>query len=471
LLAEVGTPGVPPDQVFTAPDPFAGAPPPQRRVDPFVGYRVGSTVFGNSVWLGRWRGKLLVPTSEMYTFTMSATSQGSIAIDGQTVFGTGPDGQGFGTAQLTQGEHDIEIRYLAQGPPARVEVLWQSQTVQSQIIPPTALRPLDRSWRPEEVTGAPGGVVPAGGSGETGDVKPVAVYSDGDLDRPRGIAVDAQGNTYVGDRGNNRIVVYSPEGAVLRTWGSPAPAPLEGQTVDQVPVEPGQFFDINDVAVGADGLVYVLDLSNRVQVFTPEGEHRGNYEPSQLALYGPNGLAAGKVGGRDSILVAVTGQNRLVSLPLLGDVESGQLTLPDSIVSIAPAGVGGFEQPVDAVVDPAGSGMVYAIDLRDRIVQLSQDESGNWEVVRQWQAPVGRNEGGSRLAISPDGKRIYMSDPDRFRVALAEVDRSGVRYIGREGSEPGRFGGPSGIAVGPDGKVYVVDRTNANVQVFAPGDQ
>jgi sugar lactone lactonase YvrE len=138
--------------------------------------------------------------------------------------------------------------------------------------------------------------------------------------------------------------------------------------------------------------------------------------------------------------------------------------------SIAVEGPGGFEQPVDVVADPTGNGLLYAIDLRDRIVQLKQGANGAWQVTRQWQVPVGREEGGSRLAMSPDGKRVYMSDPDRHRLVEVDVDHGTVRFIGREGSEPGKFAAPSGIAVASDGKVYVVDRVNANVQVFAPWD-
>jgi 4-amino-4-deoxy-L-arabinose transferase-like glycosyltransferase len=470
LLAEVGRAAVPPDQVFVAPDPFAGGPQPSRRVDPFVGYRDGNPVFGNSEWLGRWRGKLLVPASDSYTFTMNATPPGWIAIDGHTVFGSGPDGQGPGSVQLTQGEHDIEVRYKSQGGPARVEVLWQSPGVPAQIIPPTALRPSERSWQPAQAPQAPAGVIPAGVGQTLENVAPLAVYSEGGLKQPRGVAVDTQGNVYVGDRGNSRIVVYSPDGKVLRSWGTKAPPVPEGQTPDQVPAEPGQFYEITDVAIGGDGLVYVLDISNRVQAFTPEGEHRGSYEPSQLGLYGPNGLAAGKQDGADKVLLAVTGQNRLVSLPLAGAVQSGQAALPNSMGSIAVEGPGGFEQPVDVVADPTGNGMLYAIDLRDRIVQLKQGANGAWQVTRQWQVPVGREEGGSRLAMSPDGKRVYMSDPDRHRLVEVDVDHGTVRFIGREGSEPGKFAAPSGIAVASDGKVYVVDRVNANVQVFAPWD-
>jgi DNA-binding beta-propeller fold protein YncE len=58
-----------------------------------------------------------------------------------------------------------------------------------------------------------------------------------------------------------------------------------------------------------------------------------------------------------------------------------------------------------------------------------------------------------------------MTDPERQRVAVLDTIEGSISYFGEAGAEPGRFAGPSGIATGPDGRVYVVDRGN-NVQVF-----
>jgi DNA-binding beta-propeller fold protein YncE len=277
---------------------------------------------------------------------------------------------------------------------------------------------------------------------------------------------------YVGDRGNKRVAVFSPEGVLLRTFGTAAPAPPEGQLPTDVQAEPGQFFDIIDVAVGSDGVVYVIDNSNRVQAFTLEGEYLGAYSAAELQLFAPNGLAyasQNQNGKLDSAYIAVTGQNRIVRLPGMKAISAGQAAMPGDMESIALQTGDTLEQPVDLVVDPTGSGFVYAIDLRDRIVALRpgrEGEAAPWLVSKQWRVPVGREEGGGRLAISPDGKKVYLSDPDRKRFGVLDVESGKFSFYGGVGQQAGQFQGPSGIAVDQTGSVYVLDRTNHNVQVF-----
>jgi len=40
----------------------------------------------------------------------------------------------------------------------------------------------------------------------------------GELDQPHALAMDSKGRLFVGDRGNNRIVIYDQEGTILDTW-------------------------------------------------------------------------------------------------------------------------------------------------------------------------------------------------------------------------------------------------------------
>jgi DNA-binding beta-propeller fold protein YncE len=91
----------------------------------------------------------------------------------------------------------------------------------------------------------------------------IAVYGregsgDGELSGPTGLVVDAADNLYVSDNGNNRIQKFDPKGNYIAQWGSPG----NGE---------GEFKGPTGLAVDSKGDVYVSDIGNhRIQVFTPE---------------------------------------------------------------------------------------------------------------------------------------------------------------------------------------------------------
>lgn len=447
LSAEVGS--LPSVDALTTANPFAEAPPASRRSDPFIGYREGSQVFGTAPIFIRWQGKLDAPTEGDYAFSVNSNGPSIVRINGQTVVNNGTGSEPSpGTVRLTAGQHDVDIRYLWQNGPARMEWLWTPPGGQMELVPPTVLTPLKRSWTRDELPNAPAAsILPPQAAPEKIEArKPVVVLGvDAGLDKPRGLAVDGQGNIYIGDRGNHRVVVLSADGKVARTVGK-APA-------DEKNPQQGELEDIKDVAVAADGSLYVLEAMGRVQVFNSTGEVGVALTQEQLGTYAPNGLALGQDG---SIYVADTGHSRVLKLPPGGQPLESQVSLTGSDADKA-------EQPVDAVTDPANPALLYAIDLKDRIAQFGPDNT----IIKQWRTPVGRDEGGaSKLAISPDGGTVYMSDPDRQRVAVLSVADGAVTYFGGNGTDAGQFRSPSGIAVGQDGRVYVLDRVLGSVQVF-----
>ena len=99
------------------------------------------------------------------------------------------------------------------------------------------------------------------------------------FNHPCGIAVDANGNIYVADEGNNRIQKFSPDGALITRWGSLA----EGN---------GQFSRPRWIAVDGSGHVYVTD-SVSVHKFTSGGEfltRRGSQGSGNGEFYYPEGI-------------------------------------------------------------------------------------------------------------------------------------------------------------------------------------
>jgi sugar lactone lactonase YvrE len=76
---------------------------------------------------------------------------------------------------------------------------------------------------------------------------------------PTNLAADEQGRIYVSDLGSWKVMVFSPEGEFLRSFGGPG-------------LEPGHFGMNKGVAVDRAGRDYVVDaMTQLVQMFDPEG--------------------------------------------------------------------------------------------------------------------------------------------------------------------------------------------------------
>lgn len=78
----------------------------------------------------------------------------------------------------------------------------------------------------------------------------------------------------------------------------------------------------------------------------------------------------------------------------------------------------------------------------------------------------------SSVTVDPSGQRIYVvdiggvkSENHRIRVFETATGRH-IRDIGKRGSEPGEFNLPRDMAIGKDGRLYVVDGGNFRVQIF-----
>jgi DNA-binding beta-propeller fold protein YncE len=81
----------------------------------------------------------------------------------------------------------------------------------------------------------------------------------GQLESPAGIVVNAAGDIYVSDWGNNRIEKFNSQGAYITHWGSTFASPGSG---------PGEFNGPEGLALDAAGNLYVADHGNqRIQIF------------------------------------------------------------------------------------------------------------------------------------------------------------------------------------------------------------
>ena len=102
----------------------------------------------------------------------------------------------------------------------------------------------------------PGGRGGLPGAGVKGD----------NFNRPTDVAWDAAGNIFVSDGyGNSRVAKFDKNGMFIKSWGSKGTGP-------------GQFDLLHTIAVDPQGNVYVGDRSNkRIQVFDNDGNFKTQY--------------------------------------------------------------------------------------------------------------------------------------------------------------------------------------------------
>ncbi len=172
----------------------------------------------------------------------------------------------------------------------------------------------------------------------------------------------------------------------------------------------GQFEHPGDVAVAANGDLWVLDTGNdRVEEFTAGGEYVGGF---------------GSAGSGD-----------------------GELNGP-SAIALAPGGE------------------VWVADTgNDRIEEFSEG-GGFMRAVGSKGTRSGRFESPEGIAVDADGG-VWVADTGNNRIQEFSEEGGFLEVVGSRGSEPGRFDKPSGVAIGANGDVWVADRLNDRVQEFS----
>jgi hypothetical protein len=253
------------------------------------------------------------------------------------------------------------------------------------------------------------------------------------INRPEGIAVDSVGNLYIADTGNDRIRKVTPYGAISTVAGNGT----RGFGGDGGPATSAQLYGPVDVAVDSAGNLYIADFNNsRIRMVTPAGvistvagggtEDPGDGGPAtSAAIIWPTSVAVDEAGN------------------LYFSEARWWIDLGDRVRKVSPDGVistvagGGIE-------DPAGGGPATSVAL-DYIAGMTIDSEGNLYIANS--ARVHKvTPDGIIGTVAGNGSAGYSGDGGP--AALAQVD-------------------PAGIAVGPEGNLYITQPANNCIRKVA----
>ncbi|MDQ3929321.1 MAG: PA14 domain-containing protein, partial [Chloroflexota bacterium] len=208
------------------------APLIASRVDGFLGFRNVPAALGGGAFTASWVGMLDIQQAGTYGFDLNSDGDSVVLVDDKVVVNNvvggsgGPPHQAGGQAELTVGRHRYEVRYNWASGTGYLEAYWTPPGGLRSLIGADALSTSGGIVPPDAVAIEPP-VVQLQPSAPPAIIAPDAVIGGeaAGLVKARGLAVDGAGNIYVGDRGNGRIIVLSPDGKVLRTMGKLANSP------------------------------------------------------------------------------------------------------------------------------------------------------------------------------------------------------------------------------------------------------
>lgn len=218
----------------------------------------------------------------------------------------------------------------------------------------------------------------------------------------------------------------------------------------------GDFQKPRAIAIGPDGLLYLVDMTARIQVFNAQGQYLRGWQTPAHANGRPSGLS---FDGDGRLLVADTHYYQVLKYTPEGDLLTDQ-----TIGGRAGRAPGEFGFVTDAVVDSAGYLYVGEYGDNDRIQKFTPDG----QFVLQWgghgEAPGQFRRPQNLMVDSND--QIWVADACNHRIQVFSTDGQLVKLWGKQGSAPGELSYPYDIALDEQGNVYVCEYGNNRVQKF-----
>ena len=261
----------------------------------------------------------------------------------------------------------------------------------------------------------------------------------GQFNKPRSVAVDAQDNLYVVDM-TGRVQKFSPDGVYLSYWQMP-------ETDKGKPK--GMCRDLQ-------GNIVVLEPHySRVNHFRPDG--------TLVAQWGTHGTNQSELAFPRSVAVNSRGEIFASEYGLTERVQQFSANGRSWIRTIGRAGAGNGEFNRAEGLGIDNQDRLYVADSCNHRIQVF---SPNGEFLRAYgKAGSARGELSYPYDVRVDRNGLqYVCEFGNSRIQIFDANDQAVEVIGGPGGDPGQFNNPWGLALDSKGNLYVADSMNHRVQ-------
>ena len=325
------------------------------------------------------------------------------------------------------------------------------------------------------------------------------VAGDGDksvVGQPFGVEIGPDGKLYITEVENHRVQRVDLGSGKLELVAGTGTA---GHSGDGGPATEAELNEPYEIRFGPAGETYIVEMKNHLIrkidrdgiistiAGTGQAGFGGDLGPATRAQFNrPHSIALDAK--RGLLYIADIGNHRIRRLHLASGIlepfaGTGKRVLPvdgESVRGMAMAGPRALF--VDAERDTLWLALreghsIWKIDLKsERIFHVAgtgkKGYSGDGGDAKQatFNGPKGIAVGptGKVFVVDTENQAIRMITPEGIISSLAGVGPKGQGYNGDGPASKAKMGRPHGICVGPDGAVYVGDTNNHRVRKIAP---
>lgn len=253
---------------------------------------------------------------------------------------------------------------------------------------------------------------------------------------PKGIYVDKEGDIFVADTGNSRLIHLSPEGEFVELFVEPDSEMFD---YEEYPFKPAKLY------IDSVGRIYVIndrDYHGFI-IIDAQNEFRGYVAQSSIEYDWVHEFL-----------------KLIYSEEIMAEIEARETPPYFSNFIIR-----------DSESDP----LIYAVaqnDTKDQIKRLTP--AGNNVYEPGTYGSTGMDDAGNDtyasfidIAVGTTGL-VYAADASTQEIYIYDSEGNSVAVIGGQGNYKGTFGNISAIALNEEGTLYVLDREKNTIQIMQP---